>query len=252
MAPLRRLRPRRPRTLRGWLLTAGISGLVLLGGGFAALYLLVFETSSPAPFTLSTSSDSSSSSDASSSSIAVSQIPGTWNIASGSMAGYRVREQLAFLSAPSDAVGRTSSITGAVTLTDAGSTITVSAASFKVDVSTLRSDRSMRDNRIRSIGLQSDQFPTATFTLSSAVSMPEGATTGQTVHLSVTGDLTIHGTTKTETIPLDARLSGAQIEIVGSITFPWGDFGMEAPSVGGFVSVTDTATMEFDLHLQHA
>ena len=39
---------------------------------------------------------------------------------------------------------------------------------------------------------------------------------------------------------------------VGSLTFPWGEFGMTAPSVAGFVSVTETATMEFDLQLQRA
>jgi len=26
---------------------------------------------------------------------------------------------------------------------------------------------------------------------------------------------------------------------------------MSAPSIGGFVNVSETATMEFDLHLQH-
>jgi len=39
---------------------------------------------------------------------------------------------------------------------------------------------------------------------------------------------------------------------VGSLTFPWSEFNMTAPSVGGFVTVTGHATMEFDLHLQHA
>ena len=72
------------------------------------------------------------------------------------------------------------------------------------------------------------------------------------MHVSAVGTLTIHGTSKTETIPLTARVSGSQIEVVGSVTFPWSDFGMQAPSVGGFVSVTSTATMEFDVHLRHS
>jgi hypothetical protein len=45
-------------------------------------------------------------------------------------------------------------------------------------------------------------------------------------------------------------VSGSTIEAGGSITFPWSDFGMTAPSVGSFASVTDRTTMEFDLHLQ--
>jgi hypothetical protein len=48
------------------------------------------------------------------------------------------------------------------------------------------------------------------------------------------------------------RLSNSQIETVGAITFPWSEFNMTAPSVGGFVNVTNKATMEFDLHLQRA
>lgn len=43
----------------------------------------------------------------------------------------------------------------------AGDTPVITAASFSVDVTTLVCDRSMRDNRIRSIGLQSDQYPMA-------------------------------------------------------------------------------------------
>jgi len=68
--------------------------------------------------------------------------------------------------------------------------------------------------------------------------------------VSVTGTMTIHGMTKTVTIPMTARLSATTIEVVGSITFPFEEFGMTPPSIGGFVSVHDSATMEFDLHLQ--
>jgi hypothetical protein len=38
--------------------------------------------------------------------------------------------------------------------------------------------------------------------------------------------------------------------VVGSITFPWGDFNMQAPNIAGFVTVDGTATMEFDLFLK--
>ena len=32
---------------------------------------------------------------------------------------------------------------------------------------------------------------------------------------------------------------------------PWGEFNMQAPNVGGFVTVDGTATTEFDLFLKH-
>ena len=251
-----RMLPRRPSTLSGWLLTALAASTAVVAAGFAFVYFEVFATSSPPPLTLtpqpSTSAAAAQSAAATQASVAVTGLAGTWSVANGSVAGYRVREQLAFLSSPSDAVGRTSSVTGTATLTNAAGNLTVTATSFTVDVSTLTSDRSMRDERIRTIGLESDRYPTASFVLTSPITLPASASTGQQFHVSAVGRLTIHGATKTETIPLDAQLSGSQIQVVGSITFPWGDFGMQAPSVGGFVHVTDQATMEFRLNLQRA
>src|SRR4029077_11101199 len=99
--------------------------------------------SSPPPLTLSPASTASAG--AGSAPVSGAQLAATWSVASGAVAGYRVREQLGFVSAPSDAVGRTSSITGSATVTGSGDALTVSAASFSVDVSSLSSDRSMRD-----------------------------------------------------------------------------------------------------------
>ena len=84
--------------------------------------------------------------------------------------------------------------------------------------------------------------------LSSPVTLPANATSGAAIHVSLTGALTIHGTTKT----VQARLSGSEIELVGSISFAWGEFNMQAPNIGGFVTVNSTATMEFDLFLKHS
>jgi polyisoprenoid-binding protein YceI len=134
-----------------------------------------------------------------------------------------------------------------MTLTQAGSDYTVTAATFTVDVSTLTSDRAMRDQRIHSIGLQSNQYPKATFTLTSPVSVPAAASNGQVVKVSAVGDLSIHGTTRSLTIPMTAKLNGSQIEVAGSITFPFSQFNMTPPNIGGFVSVQNNATMEFDL-----
>jgi polyisoprenoid-binding protein YceI len=243
-----RLRRLLPHTLRSWLVTSAALLAVLGAGGFALLYFVVFGTSSPAPLRLSTATPSAGTP---SSPADPAQLAGTWTVGGGSVAGYRVREQLAFLQAPSDAVGRTSKVSGAATLSGSADALTVTAASFTVDVSTLTSDRSMRDQRIHSIGLQSDRYPTATFQLSAPAALPSTAAGGQQVKVSIIGNLTIHGVSKQVTIPVQAQLSAAQIEVVGSITFPWGDFGMQAPSVGGFVTVTDSATLEFDLHLSH-
>jgi polyisoprenoid-binding protein YceI len=171
-------------------------------------------------------------------------LAGTWSVADGSVVGYRVREQLGGVSALTDAVGRTSAITGTATLEAGAEALTVTTASFEADLTQLQSDDGRRDNRIRSIGLQSDLFPTATFVLAEAIAVPAEALTGTTVSVTLTGDLTIHGVTKRVSIQGEARLNGDRIEIVGSLTFPFSDFGITPPDVGGFVQVEDDATLE--------
>src|SRR5256714_8206569 len=228
-------------------LIAGIvGGALLLGGaGLGIMYSVVFAGSSPQKRALSSPTPSTSASPSPDSSTGA----GTWTVGSGSQAGYRVREKLAALSAPSDAVGRTTAVTGTLTLAQASSGYSVTAANFTVDVSKLSSDQSRRDQRIHSQGLESDRYPTAIFTLTSPIALTADAGSGQTNHLSATGDLTIHGVTKSVTIPIDARLTGSKIELVGSISFPFSEFGMTPPSIGGFVSVQNNSTMEFQLLL---
>lgn len=242
------------------LLIAGGSALALLVLAFLLVYFVIFPTSSPKPFKLTstplassagTTSTTTTSTQASSTS-SDTQAGARWSVASGSQVGYRVREKLAFLPAESDAVGRTSQVTGTATLTEAKSNVTITTASFDAAVNTLKSDRSMRDEKIHEIGLESSRYPTATFVLSKPVVLPAGASAGRIVHASVTGVFDIHGTSKLETLPVEFSLSGPTLQVAGSLTFPWSEFGMTAPSVGGFVTVTSKATMEFDLRLQRA
>lgn len=218
---------------------------------FLLVYFVVFPTSSPKPFKLASSAAGSSGITSSGSTSSVSAA-GRWSVSRGSEAGYRVREKLAFLPAQSDAVGRTSSITGAAVLRESKGTLTISAASFDVAVNTLTSDRSMRDEKIHEIGLESNRYPTATFVLSSPVSFTLNTVTGHVTRASVTGVFNIHGVSKRETLPVEFSLVRSTLEAVGSLTFPWSEFDMTAPSVGGFVSVTGKATMEFYLRLQRA
>jgi polyisoprenoid-binding protein YceI len=174
------------------------------------------------------------------------EIAGTWTVSDGSLAGYRVRERLASLSAESDAVGRTSDISGSITIDSTGSTTTLTGAALTVDTTTIASDESRRDNRLRSEGLQTDSFPTATFSLTEAVEVPAAAVAGTAADLTLVGDLTLHGVTRSVSIPAQAQLVGGTIQVAGSITFPLADFDIVAPNVGGFIiSIADEGALEF-------
>ena len=99
--------------------------------------------------------------------------------------------------------------------------LTLTAASFQADVSTLSSDRALRDDRIHSMGLQSARYPTAAFALTKPVALPSTASRGATITTTITGNLTIHGVTRLKAIQVRAHLSGEDIEVVGSVAFPW-------------------------------
>ena len=224
----------------------------LAGDSVPQLTLPPVAISSATPGTAGTSTDPSATAGGASSGTLVSTpagLAGTWSIGDGSVVGYRVREQLGNVTALSDAVGRTSAVTGSATLVATSDSVQVTAASFEADLSQLTSDDNRRDNRIRSIGLESSQFPTAAFKLTSAVDVPAGALSGSAVDVSLAGDLTIHGVTKSVTIPGKAQLNGDRIQIVASLTFPFSDFGMSPPNIAGFVSVQNDATLEVLLSL---
>ncbi len=163
--------------------------------------------------------------------------------------GYRVREKLAQLPAKSDAVGRTNDVTGTVVIEGDGDALAVTTVDLTVDVTTLLSDSDRRDGQLQQRGLETANFPTATFVLTQPIAIPAEALTGSPVTVDATGDMTIHGVTKSVTIPIDAQLNADQIELVGSHFFPMADFAIEPPSFAGIVDVDPDATLEFQLFL---
>jgi polyisoprenoid-binding protein YceI len=157
-----------------------------------------------------------------------------------------VRERLANLPAESDAVGRTDKVTGSITIESSGSTTTLTAGTLTVDTTSITSNESRRDNRLRTEGLETDTYPTATFTLTKAVEVPAAALSGTASDLTLTGDLTLHGVTKSVEIPAQAQLVNGTIQVAGSLAFPLADYSIVAPNIGGFiVSIADQGTLEF-------
>ena len=219
---------------------------VLRGDSVAALTLPAATPSAPSSSAPSASAGASASQEASGAPVSEGGVAGTWNATTGSEAGYRVREQLANLPAESDAVGRTSDVTGSISVEQAGDGAKLTAGSLTVNTQTIASDEGRRDNRLRSEGLQTDQFPTATFTVTQPVDVPAAALAGTPTDVTLTGDLTLHGVTKSVQIPAQAQLVNGTIQVAGSIAFPLSDYQITAPNVGGFIlSIADQGTLEF-------
>jgi polyisoprenoid-binding protein YceI len=80
------------------------------------------------------------------------------------------------------------------------------------------------------------------------VTLPAGAESGQTVTVSVPGELTIHGVTKNVTATVQLRVTGGTAQIAGSFATNMTDFGISPPSVG-FTTVQSAVTIEFQVNL---
>jgi polyisoprenoid-binding protein YceI len=157
--------------------------------------------------------------------------------------GYRVQEQLAAVGIESTATGRTSEVNGSFTI-DGN---TVKDVSVNANLLSLKSDRDMRDNRIKTLGLESEKFPDATFVLSQPISFQSVPQPGETVRATAVGDFTLHGVTRHVSIPLEGRWDGRDIQVVGDLHVKFADYRIEAPNIADFVSVKDEGEMEFQI-----
>src|ERR1700722_17629236 len=117
----------------------------------------------------------------------------------GQHRGYRVNEVLVGQS--TTAVGRTTSVTGHLTI--AGTTAT--AATFSVPMDTVHSDKSQRDEQFDGRIMDVAQYPTGTFALTSPIDLAPLPATGVIKSYTATGKLTLHGTTRTVTFTLTAE-----------------------------------------------
>jgi polyisoprenoid-binding protein YceI len=167
-------------------------------------------------------------------------VAGIWNVTPESEFGYRVEEIL--FGVNTTAAGRSNQITGAMTLE--GTTVT--EASFTVDVGSITSDESRRDNQFRGRIMEVDQFPEATFTLSAPIEFGAVPAAGEQITATATGDLTLHGVTRPVTFDVTAEAGDDRIGVLGSIPVVFADYGIDNPSTSG-ITTEDNGVVEFVL-----
>ncbi|TFC51024.1 MULTISPECIES: YceI family protein [unclassified Cryobacterium] len=166
-------------------------------------------------------------------------LSGTWSVAADSFAGYRVDEVLQGNDVT--VTGRTADVSGELTVDN----LSLTAATITVDVASIATDEGARDAYFRDSAMEADDFPTAIFTLTAPVTL-EAPVAGVAQTLSATGELTLHGVTQPVTVELQAALTEAGGQVVGSIPITFSDYGVDAPDLG-FVSVEDAGSVEFEL-----
>src|SRR5690242_9660695 len=116
-----------------WIPVGAAAVLVLLAAGGAYAYFFSGLRSSPPALALASPSAPA----ATTSPTAASG--GTWQITSGSLVGYRVKEQFVGQSSTHDAVARTGDVAGTVSIAQNGSTYVMTAATVTVRLANLAS-----------------------------------------------------------------------------------------------------------------
>jgi polyisoprenoid-binding protein YceI len=121
-----------------------------------------------------------------------------------------------------------------------------------VDISQLTSDEPRRDNRIRRQWLESERFPQAVFTPAQIQGLPEAYPPGGELAVKILGDLKIHNVTRPTTFDTTLRLAGAAISGVATTTIRMTDFGIDPPSILGFLKAQNEVKLEFQFVARHA
>lgn len=206
--------------------------------GATALYAKIENDRAPDELALSTTAPADSAGD-STAAPETGDLTGEWMVSAGSAAGYRVEEVLNGQDVT--VVGRTSDVTGTVVVEGSD----VVAATVEVDMTTITTDSSNRDDQFLSI-LSTDEFPSAGFVLTAPMDVSGIADGVATV--DGTGDLTIAGVTKSVTVAFEAQSTAEGVEVTGTVPVSFQDYGIDAPDLG-FVKVEDTGTVEMLLVL---
>ena len=166
----------------------------------------------------------------------------TLNIIDGSSASYKVTEQFVGIDFPNDAVGTTNGVSGTIIIAKDG---TIAPGSkLSVDLTKLSSDQDGRDNYAKNRTLEVKTYPTADFVPTKVSGIPTMIPFQGQAGVMLTGNLTIHGTTKEVTFKgivtfnRDGTLAG-----VAKTSFTWATFGLAPPKIGRLATLDDNVEL---------
>jgi polyisoprenoid-binding protein YceI len=163
----------------------------------------------------------------------------------GNEGRYRVREMLFGKDFPNDAIGRTTDITGGLTVDPTTGKIVGDGSQITINVSKMASDQPRRDKVIRTQSIQTDKYPTVVLvpkTFIGLTARPGAAP----LSFDFIGDLTVHGTTRSTKWNVTAHSDGEDILGTARTAFTFADFSFEKPHSAMALSVEDTIKLEYD------
>ena len=205
---------------------AGVAGLVVLVVLAAGLLLKL--QPAPAPLALPPGAARAP----------AGPLDGTWVVAAGSVAGFRVRESAFGMS--NDTVGRTSAVTGTIVIS--GDRVTGGA--FRIGLTGMKVGGKAQPQFAESLGTSKD--PVAMVTLTQPVTLNAAFASGATVTERVTGRLAMHGISRPVVVTVSGRRDGSSLQVAGSIPIAFSRWDVRGPQSFGFIaSLASSGIAEF-------
>ena len=161
---------------------------------------------------------------------ASTELDGQWNVVKGSpynftSAGFTIDEIL-----PADkrtTSGSTKEVTGQATISDS----VVEEATITVDMTTLTTDKKVRDQNMTTKLFEVEKYPESTFELTEPADLSSVPDDASPATIPLTGNLTIHGETQSVTTDFQVVRDGDTIILGGDIPINRLDFGIETPEM---------------------
>src|SRR5207244_3250013 len=97
------------------------------------------------------------------------------------------------------------------------------AGNSSADLTAGSSDQSRRDNQFQHRIMDTSSYPTAQFVLTQPIQLGPAPADGATVTRQVTGNLKLHGTTRSVTFPVSIKQTGSTIDATGSVPIVFAD-----------------------------
>ncbi len=166
----------------------------------------------------------------------------------GNEARYRVREQLAGVDFPNDAVGVTHGVTGQIVLGPDGH-VQPTDSRITIDLRALTSDKDRRDGYVQRRLLETDTYPNATLALTAIRGLPSPLPTSGMFAATLEGQLTIRGVTRPTTWTAEITATPTGFAGTAKTSFTFDQFEMTKPRVAVVLSVEDTIALEYDFTL---
>lgn len=146
--------------------------------------------------------------------------------------------------------GRTNAIEGQLQIDPDDPSGVLGDNRFSVNMTTLETDQSRRDNWIRENGPNFNAFPEASFVATSLDGLPDAIPQGEPVSFEMTGDLTVRDVTQSVTFDVTATLDGDTLTGQATTDLLMSDFGIEPPSFLNTLTVADPFSIEVDITAQ--